>query len=188
MDHSCKFWLWHIIISISNTIKWDKCISTTKYGLLEGYHVDIWADGGQNWLRSNLALNEHAWDPRSAKPQQTVQFMTWKLLQQNGGPTSWTAFSSTRYCRSHAEKPEYWLSLEMIHNNIHVGVQWSQTIESKLTIIGLCWRIAIHPSWWKSHEALGYGTHGQSFSCSFWPHLLHLSLVSNYIYIFDGWF
>ncbi|ODM17575.1 hypothetical protein SI65_07250 [Aspergillus cristatus] len=114
--------------STSWTIPWDKCISTTKYGLLEGYHVDIWADGGQNWLRSNLALNEHAWNPQPAKPQQTVQFMTWKLLQQNGGPTSWTAFSSTRYCRSHDEKPEYWLSLEMIHNNIHAFVGGSQFI------------------------------------------------------------
>ncbi|KAE8130914.1 hypothetical protein BDV38DRAFT_265930 [Aspergillus pseudotamarii] len=30
--------------STSWTIPWDKCISTTKYGLLEGYHVDKFAD------------------------------------------------------------------------------------------------------------------------------------------------
>ncbi|KUI74465.1 Tyrosinase [Cytospora mali] len=95
----------------------DKCISTTKYGLLDGYDADIWADGGQNWLRANQALNEHPWyqnqDEWDSNP--TLQDMTYRLLKYQGA--SWGSFATTRASGTD-NNPKMWLNLEAIHNNV----------------------------------------------------------------------
>ncbi|KAE8158927.1 common central domain of tyrosinase-domain-containing protein [Aspergillus tamarii] len=106
----------------SFTLPFDKCQSTTKYGLLENYNADVWADGGQNWLRANLALNEHPWyqnlDGWNSVP--TLQEMTFRLLGSIGH--NWGEFSSTRYDDSpkgDQQPPKNWMNLEAIHNNVH---------------------------------------------------------------------
>ncbi|PIG80893.1 tyrosinase domain protein [Aspergillus arachidicola] len=106
----------------SFTLPFDKCQSTTKYGLLDNYNADVWADGGQNWLRANLALNEHPWyqnlDDWDSVP--TLQEMTFRLLRSIGH--NWGEFSSTRYDDSpegDQQPPTNWMNLEAIHNNVH---------------------------------------------------------------------
>nr|6JU5_A Chain A, Tyrosinase [Aspergillus oryzae] len=108
-------------------LPFDKCQSTTKYGLLENYNADVWADGGQNWLRANLALNEHPWyqnlDGWDSVP--TLQDMTFRLLTTGG--LNWGEFSSTRYDdkkeetqpKNNEQAPKNWMNLEAIHNNVH---------------------------------------------------------------------
>ncbi|GLA51827.1 hypothetical protein CBS63078_9911 [Aspergillus niger] len=130
------------------TYPWDKCVATTKYGVLDGFHEDVWANGGQNWLRANLALNEHI-NPGlvpDRTPVPTLQDMVFRLL--SCGIDSWGAFASTRYVEKKeddyykqkqakgkeenmgqgtAQEPQKDLvkeaknatSVEFIHNNVH---------------------------------------------------------------------
>lgn len=79
-------------------VQWDKCKASTKYGILDSFDEEIWADGGQNWLRANYALNEHPWysTPDGNKTSVPVlQDLVYRLFQQ--GLDNWGAFSSTRY-------------------------------------------------------------------------------------------
>ncbi|KAI9928587.1 hypothetical protein AWENTII_000660 [Aspergillus wentii] len=128
------------------TYPWDKCSATTKYGVLDGYHADIWADAGQNFLRCHYALNEHSrHKPESGNTVPTLQDMVYRLLTYDFA--GWGDFASTRYVHTHAgddagntegdkteEDPNYagtkdaknTLSLESIHNNVHNWVGGSQ--------------------------------------------------------------
>ncbi|GAW17572.1 hypothetical protein ANO14919_070310 [Xylariales sp. No.14919] len=102
-------------------IPFDQCMATTKYGLLEGHHADVLADGGQHWSRVNIALNEHPWCgsiAASSASNPTLQELTYRLLTSRSH--SWGDFSSTRSNETGDQsKPEKWLNLEGIHNNIH---------------------------------------------------------------------
>lgn len=109
---------------------WDKCNATTKYGILEGFHEDIWADGGQNWLRANYALNEHPWYPLSPgtdAPVAVLQDLVYRLFQT--GVENWGAFSSTHYKQENDtphDDAKNAINLEYIHNNIHNWVGGTQ--------------------------------------------------------------
>ncbi|KAK1143577.1 hypothetical protein N8T08_006187 [Aspergillus melleus] len=96
---------------------WDKCTATTKYGILDGFHEDVWADGGQNWLRANLALNEHVHVGLvpGCTPVPTLQDMVYRLFQS--GIDSWGAFATTKYGKD--ENAKNALSVESVHNNVH---------------------------------------------------------------------
>lgn len=117
---------------------------------MDGFHEDVWANGGQNWLRANLALNEHI-NPGlvpDRTPVPTLQDMVFRLL--SCGIDSWGAFASTRYVEKKeddyykqkqakgkeenmgqgtAQEPQKDLvkeaknatSVEFIHNNVHVS-------------------------------------------------------------------
>ncbi|KAJ5497079.1 Di-copper centre-containing protein [Penicillium fimorum] len=122
------------------TYPWDKCIATTKYGILDGSDANIWADGGQNWLQSNYALNEHPYygdkdkDVNAEKLVPTLQDLVHRLFQYP--ITSWGAFSTTRYTSTNLTPPANSaklqddipnaISLEFIHNNIHNFVGGTQ--------------------------------------------------------------
>ncbi|EFY90419.1 tyrosinase domain protein [Metarhizium acridum CQMa 102] len=115
------------------SLPWDKCASTTKYGLLDGFHADVWVDGGQNWLRSNLALNEHPWyqDMKEWDSVPTLQDMTFRLLTCD--LNSWGSFSSTRFYDKESQ-PKDWLSLEAVHNNIHVSCTDGRTLPEEMSV------------------------------------------------------
>ncbi|PLB48393.1 Di-copper centre-containing protein [Aspergillus steynii IBT 23096] len=123
------------------TYPWDKCVSTTKYGLMDDNKPAAWEDAGQHWEKSNLALNEHAWsqNARLGDYPPTLQEMTFRLLKSH--IKDWGSFATTRFNpRGDREdggkedgakdplstKPNTWLSLESIHNNIHNWVGGSQ--------------------------------------------------------------
>ncbi|GMG07273.1 unnamed protein product [Aspergillus oryzae] len=130
----------HVILDLL----FDKCQSTTKYGLLENYNADVWADGGQNWLRANLALNEHPWYQNlggwASVP--TLQDMTFRLLTTGG--LNWGEFSSTRYDdkkeeaqpKNNEQAPKNWMNLEAIHNNVHVRFMFSRPGRHDLKLWG----------------------------------------------------
>lgn len=103
-----------------DNLPFDKCRATTKYGLQAGCDVTHWADGGQNWQKSNQALNEHAWYQNKGDWDSvpTLQDMTYRLLIQPG--KSWGVFSSSRYYDGD-EDPQNWMNIESIHNNVHVS-------------------------------------------------------------------
>ncbi|KAJ5812716.1 Di-copper centre-containing protein [Penicillium robsamsonii] len=132
---------------IEFTYPWDKCIATTKYGILDGFDASIWADGGQNWLRANYALNEHPYygdkdkGVNAEKVVPTLQDLVYRLFQYP--LTSWGAFSTTRYTSTSPNPPVEHksvdtqsaklqgdianaISLEFIHNNIHNFVGGTQ--------------------------------------------------------------
>ncbi|KAG8427602.1 hypothetical protein J3459_006527 [Metarhizium acridum] len=140
------------------SLPWDKCASTTKYGLLDGFHADVWVDGGQNWLRSNLALNEHPWyqDMKEWDSVPTLQDMTFRLLTCD--LNSWGSFSSTRFYDKESQ-PKDWLSLEAVHNNIHNwvgGWQFSRPNKNSRKLwgaghMGSVFMAAFDPLFWAYH-------------------------------------
>lgn len=102
-------------------LPFDKCRATTKYGLQKGCDVTHWADGGQNWQKSNQALNEHAWYQNKEEWDSvpTLQDMTYRLLIQSD--MSWGVFSSSKYYDGGDEDPQNWMNIESLHNNVHVS-------------------------------------------------------------------
>ncbi|KAJ5589654.1 Di-copper centre-containing protein [Penicillium hordei] len=135
-----------VVVNPKFTYPWDKCNATTKYGILDGFDASIWADGGQNWLRANYALNEHPYYGDKDKgvnaetPVPTLQDLVYRLFQY--GLSSWGAFSTTRYTSNYPKPPiqaelaKDAMNLEFIHNNLHVsirsimGVQESDTVQN----------------------------------------------------------
>ncbi|PKY00109.1 Di-copper centre-containing protein [Aspergillus campestris IBT 28561] len=126
--------------SVEFKFPWDMCNATTKYGLLDGFNEEIWADGGQNWFRANYALNEHPYY-KSPDPGETtvptLQELVHRLFQS--GLDSWGEFSSTRYTDKEvgpyppkgvdpksAINAKNAMNLEFIHNNVHNFVGGSQ--------------------------------------------------------------
>ncbi|KAH8432716.1 tyrosinase [Aspergillus melleus] len=105
---------------------WDKCTATTKYGILDSFHEDIWADGGQNWLRANFALNEHCNKELLPKctPVPTLQDKVFRLFQTE--LKSWGAFATTKYPKEENAKEAN--SVESVHNNVHNFVGGSSFI------------------------------------------------------------
>lgn len=115
--------------------KWDKCQATTKYGLLKNNpHIQ---DAGQDVTKSNLALNEHPWyRPNKAgfPPLQTLTYEVHRLLSFKF--SSWGAFASTKWCNEENKPPASQqtrdiLSLEYIHNNVHVSPMQSLPLQHK---------------------------------------------------------
>ncbi|PWY95168.1 Di-copper centre-containing protein [Aspergillus sclerotioniger CBS 115572] len=108
-------------LSSGVTLPFDQCQSTTKYGLMAGYNEGIWSDGGQDWQRANLALNEHpwyqnmyAWDLLPTLQDSTFRLLTTPL-------ENWGIFSSTKW---HDDRdidilPTNYMNIEAIHNNVH---------------------------------------------------------------------
>lgn len=165
--------------------QWDKCSATTKYGILDGFDASIWADGGQNWLRSNYALNEHAYYDNSGfdgeRDIPTVQDLINRLFTY--GLDHWGAFSSSRYTSPHPEAPKQdgsaavtlpklkldeknvknAMNLEFIHNNIHVSF-WAVLASKKMGLtrhIELRGRNPIPSPRQRTHSALGCWSYEQ---------------------------
>ena len=82
----------------------------------------MWVNGVVNNDKVELALKNHGWYPRKNKPppKGTIEAVVHKLLCTKW--TSWETFATTRY-DDKLGKPNgaEFLSLEYIHNNIHVS-------------------------------------------------------------------
>ncbi|KAL4759696.1 uncharacterized protein BDW70DRAFT_161397 [Aspergillus foveolatus] len=95
------------------TLPWDKCNATTKYGLLDEFHESTWADGGQNWLRADYALNEHPnFDKLEENPVPTLQDLA--LTKAESASMGIETYSEELH--GNAKNA---LNLKCIHNNVH---------------------------------------------------------------------
>ncbi|KAI1090370.1 common central domain of tyrosinase-domain-containing protein [Rostrohypoxylon terebratum] len=100
------------------TLPFGKCKSTTRYGLMKGYHPEVWANAGQNWQLANVALNEYP--QYQNEPNKTripiLQDKVYRLLTKSG--KSWEGFSSTKDHQGQTQADDA-NNLEDIHNSVH---------------------------------------------------------------------
>ncbi|CAG7917753.1 unnamed protein product [Penicillium olsonii] len=160
------------------TYPWDKCQSTTKYGIRDGYDSSTWVDGGQSWCQSNYALNEHAYyhDIGNEGTTPTIPDLVNRLFQY--GLDSWGAFSSSRYpskqqgrgSQKEAEgrrgsdvlgsEVKNAVNLEFIHNNLHNfvgGTQFLRPDDDHMKLWGAGHMSSVHmaafdPIFWIYHN------------------------------------
>jgi tyrosinase len=123
---------------------WDKCIATSRYGLL-GNDPAKWASGINNWEDCNAAMQNPQWyegNPGSIA-EAVYRLFTDEYFK------SWETFSSTKY-HSVTVGSEY-LSLEYIHNNIHNftgGIEMVQLGAGHMSDVPVA---AFDPIFWLHH-------------------------------------
>ena len=103
-----------------NRSKWDQCVGTSRYGLFQSQPSSSWADGVVNNSKVDSALQNHNWYAKYdlAGSCQPIQDVVYRLFSDNW--KSWKQFSTTQYNKSEPPVGQDFLSLEFIHNNIHV--------------------------------------------------------------------
>ncbi|KAK4694655.1 hypothetical protein P7C71_g2972, partial [Lecanoromycetidae sp. Uapishka_2] len=110
---------------------WDKCVGTSRYGIFDSKvePIPIWIEGVVKNDRVNAALEGHQWYLNQAwyGNNEPIKDVVYRLFNDNRDKTrkakSWGEFASTHYNPDSGEvRPplgEDFLSLELIHNNIH---------------------------------------------------------------------
>ena len=107
--------------------------ATSKWGVLtpEADPEEPWNDGIQNWAAANEALalrSDKDW--QDWKAGGTIAEAVCRMFSP-GYHSSWESFASTSYKTEGGPRPEPnnpgYLSLEFIHNKIHVSFSWLKT-------------------------------------------------------------
>jgi tyrosinase len=95
-------------------IQFDKCIGTSRYGIFDKQPPEVWVEGIENNDRITTSLEHPDWEGEASG---SIANNVYRLLSESYFK-SYEPFSSTIYQKQYSVT-EY-LSLEMIHNNIHV--------------------------------------------------------------------
>lgn len=105
--------------------QWVQCVATSKFGILSQTPPEEWVNGVQNIKAANEALQNPQWylPPGAEGPGNTgsIGETVYRMFSENYF-NSWEAFASTLYIRENPGKN--FLSVEYIHNNIHVSFQF----------------------------------------------------------------
>lgn len=106
--------------------QWVQCIATSKFGVVKNTPPEKWIHGVQNWEKANDALQHPAWydlnDTTGTAPPLNLGSIgeaVYRMFSPNYFD-SWQAFASTLYNEKNPGGKNF-LSLEYIHNNIHVS-------------------------------------------------------------------
>lgn len=130
---------------LTKSLAGNECIATSRYGIAGSTSDEIeanrkeWEVGINNFAGSNSGLQVHAWGWRGAGegPDQstTIQDCVSRMLADDY-LKSWRTFSSTAHVdEADPSQPTEFISLEGIHNNIHVSLVNSTTPNSILMIV-----------------------------------------------------
>ena len=109
---------------LTNSSQWDRCISTSRWGV---FTKDIdkkeeWVHGIVKDERVDRALHNHGWYDEKVifLFHGTIKEVVYRLFTVEW--TSWEMFATTRYDKTSGKPPgEEFLSLEYVHNNVHVS-------------------------------------------------------------------
>ena len=94
-------------------------MGTNRYGLTWKDEKRSWVEGTSNTAAINAATSKHDW-PKAQNRNDTIKDAVVRLLNP-AYSTSYEKFVSTKYVKN-TGKPEDYLSLEFIHNNLHVSL------------------------------------------------------------------
>lgn len=95
-------------------------MATSRYDIVNSGSPD-WVDGVENYADSNAALQNSQWYSAPGDPTThtgTIWECVYKMFTKDYFK-SWETFASTKYYNDHPDTD--YLSLEYIHNNIHVS-------------------------------------------------------------------
>jgi hypothetical protein len=79
----------------------------------------VWTNGIENWNEANIALQNPVWYKEKGNLG-SLSEAVYRLFTDDYAK-SWETFSSTSYANQGLPGSE-WLSLEYIHNNVHVSL------------------------------------------------------------------
>jgi tyrosinase len=131
-------------IQADGDLPWDKCIGTSRYGIV-GTDPAVWAKGVNNWKSSNAAMQNPQWyegNPGS------ISEAVYRLFTEDYFK-SWQTFASTRH--HNLVRPSDYLSLEYIHNNIHVWVGGFDPVQAGAGHMSDVPVAAFDPIFWLHH-------------------------------------
>lgn len=103
--------------------QWSKCSGTSRWGIKDPKDEDIWSPGVNNFQQIKAAIESQAWyTPEDQGDQKEILSkslgdLVYRLLCTD---VDWPDFSTTASLAPHS-KWEKWVSLEYIHNNLHVS-------------------------------------------------------------------
>lgn len=101
---------------------WNIAIGTSRHGELDNRNQSQWIQGINNFGRTNLSIQGHAWYINEGnEPNYAISDLVSRLMSDNY-LKSWRSFSSTLHSQEDQgtqPAPTDYLSLEYIHNNIH---------------------------------------------------------------------
>jgi hypothetical protein len=104
----------------TNTFQWSFCRATSRYGVWRPNPRDLTivngSDGVNNWSKSNEAIKGAVFD---STLNWNITDMVSRLFTTDY-LKSWAHFASTKYKPGSNDPPASWLSLETIHNLVHV--------------------------------------------------------------------
>lgn len=109
---------------LTDSSQWDRCISTSRWGVFTKKIEpnEEWVKGEVKDDRVDHALKTHGWyqEKNTKLVQGNIQAVMYRLFAHTF--TSWEMFATTRYDGKSKKLPaEEFLSLEFVHNNIHVS-------------------------------------------------------------------
>jgi tyrosinase len=99
---------------LANLLQWDQCVATSRHGIVTGNDTS-WVYGVENFTGTNSALQDPRWSDGATG---SIGELVYRLFTPNYFQ-SWETFASTKFHREHPGTD--YLSLEYIHNNIHVS-------------------------------------------------------------------
>ena len=100
----------------SSSSQWSKCIGVSRYGIRTDKPEAEWINGVNNWPSSNESIAGTPFNAKASTVADAVSRVFSPSYFQH-----WETFASTRY-RKEDENSAY-LSLEAIHNYIHVSLR-----------------------------------------------------------------
>ena len=124
-----------MLLYIAYFPQWSKCVGTSRYGIILGFG-DEWVTGINDWAKCNTAISDPEWYGSfpHAYPPGTFADAVSRLFSE-GYFTSYEPFASTKHNPAsgtinhpgHIEPlppppPPHFLSLEYIHNVVHVSI------------------------------------------------------------------
>ena len=97
--------------------QWNLCAGTSRYGILHDQPPSVWSDGINNWQATNASLQNPYWykGDGGSLSDAVSRMLSPRYFE------SWEPFSSTRWHTSKKVKNTHFLSLEYIHNVLHVS-------------------------------------------------------------------
>ena len=109
-------------MKFTHSIQWNRCIATSRYGILADPPIPQgrepnWINGVNNWEEANAALSGPGWYGESGGSLADAV----KRMLSPGYFKSWETFASTRWNNPKDIGNTEFLSLEYIHNVIHVS-------------------------------------------------------------------
>jgi tyrosinase len=99
---------------VANQSQWDQCVATSRHGIVTE-NDPSWVYGVENFAGTNSALQNPAWSDGATG---SIGELVYRLFTPNYFQ-SWETFASTKFYHEHPGTD--YLSLEYVHNNIHVS-------------------------------------------------------------------
>ena len=118
---------WYLSMRICiNLFQWSECAGTSRWGIKDEVDKSEWMLGINNWQGCDGAIDGHQYEDKGDSiNSDTISDLCYRILAP-GYAQDWQTFATTGTDRKSLQSKDWvkYLSLEYIHNNLHVGSHW----------------------------------------------------------------